>query len=66
MPETYESKSFLDYNHIVNDGNINNLDIDSVNKNAAFTSLYEMQTNLTANVSNVNMSNNDRKVIFKS
>lgn len=61
MPETYESKSFLDYNHIVNDGNINSLDIDSVNKNAAFTSLGEMQTNLTTNVSNVNMSNNDRK-----
>ena len=55
MPETYESKSFLDYNHIVNDGNIQNLDIDSVNKDSAFSSLGEMQSNLTTNVSNVNI-----------
>ena len=61
MSEKYNSNHFLDYNHVVNDGNLQNLDIDSINKEAAFSSLGEMQQNITDNVSNVNLSINDRK-----
>lgn len=61
MPEKYDSKRFIDYNHIVNDSNIQNLDIDAYNKDAAFSSLGEMQSTITDNVSNVNLDRNDRK-----
>tara|TARA_Y100001970_G_C14238389_1_gene863347 strand:+ start:1507 stop:2235 length:729 start_codon:yes stop_codon:yes gene_type:complete len=61
MPESYDSKNYLSYNHLVTDDNIQNLQHDSINKDAAFDSLGKINKIIEGEITDSSFSNNKRK-----